>query len=324
MSPVIMKSQTKEPPAKHSPSLGILGCSGFIGYALLKTAQKHNLRAKGLTRQSRMKWKSDELNALMTEGDANNDDALLDLYSSADTIVDCASSLKPSKGDDSEYLMEAMRLDHRIKLAKQAGVSKYIYISSGGALYTDTCGASSEDSDPKPTSRYGLGKQICEDVIAFHSRKGELEAISARTSNPYGEHHTSLTHGFINVFIRNMLKHRITTIYGNPDFIQKDYIYIIDAAQAIIDIARHDTAGHHAINVGFGTTYSLSDIIQLSCKELNTEPLIQIVQSNSHDNLRFALDTSLLRHLTKFTPCYTLEKGISCTIEWESKQKESV
>lgn len=287
---------------------------------MLKTAQELSLSARGLTRQSRSIWKDDQLSSLIGEGDANNQVVLADLFSSVDTVIDCASSLKPSSTDDSNYLMEAIRLDQRIRIAARNNILRYYYISSGGALYTDSTSASSETSQPKPTSKYGLGKQMCEDVIAFHSRKGDLEVISARTSNPYGEYHTSPRHGFINVFIRNMLLQRHTTIYGDPEIIQKDYIYIRDTARAIIDLTVFDTLGHCAVNVGSGTTHSLAEIIELTSNELGTDALIQIVPSKSHDNLRFALDISLLKGITGFHPDYTLTEGIRATIKWECEQ----
>jgi UDP-glucose 4-epimerase len=312
-----MQSPSKSLSNRHKPIIGVLGCSGFIGYAMLKTAKELSIPARGLTRQSRSMWRNDQLTSLMEEGDANNHGILDDLFSSVDTVIDCASSLKPSSTDDSDYLMEAIRLDQRIRIAARKGIFKYIYISSGGALYTDVMSTSSEKTEPRPTSKYGLGKQMCEDVIAFHSRKGDLEVISARTSNPYGEYHTSPRHGFINVFIRNMLHHRHTTIYGDPDIIQKDYIYIRDTTRAIIDLTVYDTVGHCAVNVGSGSTHSLTEIIESSSTQLGTEALIQIVPSKSHDNLKFALDISLLQSLTGFLPKYTLTDGICATIKWE-------
>lgn len=303
-------------------SLGVLGASGFIGTGIMRYAENSGMNIKGISRRA-PEYAAESIPKLnILNGDINDRDILVNFCKSVDVVIDCASSLKPSSPKDNEFLEEAILLDKRIQAAATAGASKYIYISSGGALYSESQKAASETSSLRPSSKYGLGKQLCEAIVEFHSNKKTIPVISARTSNPYGPYHKSATHGFINIFIRNMLSDKCTTIYGDPSKIEKDYIYIDDCSKSLLLIAMADTHGHSAINVGHGLTNSLHDIISTVSARLNMQPLVKYTDALNYDKQRFHLDIKLLNSLTGFRPTYDLEKGIQETIEWEKQMRQ--
>lgn len=304
-------------------SIGILGCSGFIGSGLMHHAVTSGIHAKGISRSLPEDLNASELRHSVTIGDVNNYNTLSTFFKSIDIVVDCASSLKPSSASDSVYLEQAVLLDERIQLAAAQGISKYIYVSSGGALYPASMEKATETSTLRPSSKYGLGKELCETIIRFYSNMRTLQVVSARASNPFGFHHKSRFHGFINIFVRNMLKNEFTTVYGDPDLIQKDFIYIDDFSEALLLLAHNDTSGHSAINVGHGSTHSLSDIITTASEELNKPPLIKLTSAMNYDKMQFVLDTELLHNLTGFKPKHNLSQGIRKTIEWESLRRAS-
>jgi len=305
-------------------TIGILGCSGFIGSGLMSTAHRLNIKTKGLSRRSPTSHTKSEANDQLIIGDANDHKLLTKFFISVDIVIDCASSLKPSASKDSSDLMEAMLLDRRIQLAAREGINKYIYISSGGALYPGSTEKTREDAPMKPSSTYGLTKHLCENIIAFHSRSSDMSILSARMSNPYGYYHKSRSHGFVNVLVRNAINGVKTMIYGDPIMIQKDYIYIDDATQALLALSIQDTVGHAAVNVGFGSASSLSEIISLVGQELGIKPYIEQLHARNHDKQQFCLDTTLLRNLTDFEPQYSLREGVRQTIKWETLSKSGL
>jgi nucleoside-diphosphate-sugar epimerase len=284
-------------------------------------AQNIGVNAKGISRTPPAIPAASSTKLNTSVGDVNDNKVLSSFYKSIDIVIDCASSLKPAASSNTGYLEEAILLDKRIQLAATEGISKYVYISSGGALYPATTEKASETSCLRPSSKYGLGKQLCETIIQYHSSMKTLPILSARTSNPYGYHHKSELHGFINIFIRNMLSGAYTTIYGDPKSIQKDYIYIDDCSDALLLLALHDTRGHNAVNVGHGSSHSLYDIMNIASSELDMQPLIKLASALNHDKRQFCLDTDLLNNVTSFKPRYSLTDGIRKTIEWENLKR---
>jgi UDP-glucose 4-epimerase len=304
-------------------TIGILGCSGFIGSGLMKLAETMGIRTIGLSRRRLDTWAADRRNSRMIIGDANDSETLARLYKEVDVVLDCASSLKPSGSAESSLLEEPTLLDKRIELASISGLMKYIYISSGGALYPASIEKISETTALRPSSKYGLAKQLCEHIIEYHARKGALEIVSARTSNPYGYYHTSNRHGFINILIKNTINDKVTTIFGDPKANRKDYIYIDDCSRALLKLATADTLSHNAVNVGHGSTHSLSEILSTVATALSIEPKVELTNPMAYDKQQFCLDTSLLCKLTNFKPLFTLREGILRTLEWETLKAES-
>lgn len=299
-------------------TIGILGCSGFLGTGLMKYAQTMGLKSIGLSRRSSSTLTEDHCNNRVIIGDANDGETLAKIYKAVDVVIDCASSLKPSGSVGSSLLQEPILLDKKLELASISRPTKYIYISSGGALYPASTEKISETTSLRPSSKYGLAKQLCEHIIEYHARKGALEIISARVSNPYGYYHTSSHHGFINILIKNGINGKVTTIFGDPTANQKDYIYIDDCSRALLKLAVAETYTHNAVNVGHGSTHSLSEILSTVSTALCIEPRIELTNPMAHDKQQFCLDTSLLCRLTNFEPQFTLEEGVLRTFEWET------
>jgi UDP-glucose 4-epimerase len=120
-----------------------------------------------------------------------------------------------------------------IETAKKIKVKKFIFSSTGGALYGDTdARPTPETFEPWPVSPYGVGKLAVEKYLFYSWKMQELKFVALRYPNVYGTRQNP--HGEVNViaiFLNKMLGGNQPIINGNGRQ-TRDYIYIDDITSA--------------------------------------------------------------------------------------------
>jgi nucleoside-diphosphate-sugar epimerase len=96
----------------------------------------------------------------------------------------------------------------------------------------------------------------------------------------------------------------------------RDYLYVQDAADAIVALLESDVNG--PVNIGSGYPTVLRDIIQGIGVKLQREDLIQLgaIPAREHDVSLVVSDTSRLANEVDWQPKYDLDKGLDQTIAW--------
>lgn len=122
----------------------------------------------------------------------------------------------------------------------------FAFASSAGAIYAAaTTGIVTEETPPTPTTDYARAKLTQEGLIrdAFESAEGKSVLI-ARISTLYGPGQSqSKQQGLITHIARSILRGRPVKIYVPLDTI-RDYIYVSDAAAAVISAVREKARSH--------------------------------------------------------------------------------
>lgn len=201
------------------------------------------------------------------------------------------------------------------KAARDCGVQRFIFASSGGAVYGDNPALPlSEREVPTPTSPYGLSKQVFEMYLAQLRNFGGPVPVVLRYANVYGPRQGARGEGgVISIFVRRGLEGADSTIYGDGGA-TRDYVYVGDVAEA----------NRLALYGGDGGTFNIA-----SSQQTSTYELFQLVQSLiGHENkeplfaperpgdIRYScLDASLARSELGWTPQHSLEAGLRLTIE---------
>jgi UDP-glucose 4-epimerase len=146
-------------------------------------------------------------------------------------------------------------------LCVEAGVQKVYFASTGGAIYGDQSGAPlTELSLPQPVSPYAIGKLTIERYLHYFERKYGLRSVALRISNPYGPgQRSNKVQGVIPIFLRRVHQGLPLTVYGDGSMV-RDYVYVTDAAQMIVDTVQLDT--HHSLyNIGSGVGASVTALV---------------------------------------------------------------
>jgi UDP-glucose 4-epimerase len=158
-------------------------------------------------------------------------------------------------------------LIHMLEASKQAGVQKFINISSGGAVYGESDHLPLTESDPcLPLSPYGIAKAAGEDYLRFYHQVHGLDYCSLRYSNVFGPR--QMPHGEASVvptFIIRMMSGQPPIICGDGMNV-RDYTYVDDIVRANVAVLTRGSA--QCYNIGTGKPTTVIDVFEAIAAEL--------------------------------------------------------
>jgi len=151
-----------------------------------------------------------------------------------------------------------------LKHAAQHGVRKFIYISSGGAMYGEPDPASlpvSESAPIRPLSPYGASKQALEAWLGVYQRTFGMDYTVLRYANIYGPRQGIREEGaVVAVFATRMARDEAVTIDGTGQQ-TRDFVYVGDCV--IANVAALERGSGGSFNIGTGTETSIRNIFDL-------------------------------------------------------------
>lgn len=292
----------------------LIGGSGFIGTNLTL-----ELLSRGYTVVSvdisPPKIDFNNENFIYRQINISNEAATKELFTEfkIDIAINLASALLPGSNVDDLCREIDNNLSSTIKLIDIAisfNVRKFIFISSGGAIYGKNDAKNcSEIDETKPISYYGWTKQILEEYLKLQSRIGNFEYIIFRPSNPYGMHQNlNGAQGLVSVVFGKILSGESLNIWGDGSVV-RDYIYINDFTAAVT-AALNNGKWNETYNVGSGLGASVNDIINIAKEITGKDLLIHYSQGRSVDSNYAVLDVRKLKSHIEFYPM-ALREGMS-------------
>ncbi len=238
-----------------------------------------------------------------------------------DIVMHLSSTLKPNSDIDS-FNYECKKVisptTSLISLCSKLDIL-FVYFSSGGAVYGNSCNRSHSENDPlRPISYYGLAKYYVEEAIRLENRSSGLRYLILRPSNPFGPgQDLNGSQGLIAVTLGKILSQKRISIWGDGTSI-RDYIYIDDLCQYVYKLLNLNCQ-NETFNLGSGNGSSVKKIIETTSNITNIAPDVEYTNSRSFDVDSSILDVSYLeKHIGKLvkTP---LEKGISLFADYIKK-----
>lgn len=161
---------------------------------------------------------------------------------------------------------------HVLEGARRAGTHRFVFLSSGGAVYGETSGASEQDL-PVPASYYAIHKLAAEHYVAVSSAaSGGGSAVSgmsyaiARLANVYGPgQRADLEGGVVAIFASALSSGAPVTIYGSGEQ-RRDFVHVADvvtAVLAMVDAAVPASRAGGTWNVGTGESTSINELLSV-------------------------------------------------------------
>ena len=153
-----------------------------------------------------------------------------------------------------------------LEAATRAGASKFVFTSTGGAIYGE--GAERTEELPfaesarcAPFSIYGQSKFAAEGYIDLFARTRGLPATILRLGNIYGPRQDPATEaGVVAIFCDLGRDGGRPTVFGTGEQ-TRDYIYVGDVVAALLAAQARDDPG--PINVGTGVETSVLELARL-------------------------------------------------------------
>jgi UDP-glucose 4-epimerase len=202
-----------------------------------------------------------------------------------------------------------------LNLAVKLGVKKFVYFSSGGAVYGSTNGNSlSEKAVLNPISSYGIIKATSEMYISLYQTNYDIDALIIRPSNPFGPRQNyTKGQGVIPIFLNNIKNNIPLSIFGDGEG-RKDYIYITDLVNSVYDLFIGNSKG--VFNIGSGKENSINSIIKEIKSIIKKDFAFDHIDRKIHDVKNLSLDISKLKSQIEIENFVSFREGIKKTWAW--------
>ena len=152
-----------------------------------------------------------------------------------------------------------------LKLAHNLGVKRFVYSASSSCYGNNRKFPTPETETTNPLSPYGLQKYIGEQYCKMFSEVYNLDTVSLRYFNVYGER-INLEGAYklvIAIFADQMLKGKPLTIINDGEQ-RRDFTYVGDVVDANILAATHPKKlDGEVFNIGNGDNYSVNELADM-------------------------------------------------------------
>jgi len=203
---------------------------------------------------------------------------------------------------------------HLLTLCAQFGVRRFVFASTGGAIYgTPRHLPVGEDHPANPLSPYGISKLAGETYVRYFGETGLSWAI-LRYANVYGPRQDPRGEaGVVAIFTRAMLDGRAPTIFGDGTQ-TRDFVYVEDVARA--NLLAAEASKPDVANIGTGVETSVNDLSRhlAALTGFRGDPIHAAPRPGEVH--RIALDASNARRWLGWTPQTSLPDGLRKTVEW--------
>jgi UDP-glucose 4-epimerase len=199
-----------------------------------------------------------------------------------------------------------------LKAAVDAGCKRFVFASSGGAVYGRARRLpAGESTTPRPLSPYGAAKLAGEGYLGMFSRTFGLSTIGLRYSNVYGPFQDGTGEaGVVAITCERLLSGRPPEIRGDGEQ-TRDFIFVEDVVDANVRALDSDITG--ALNIGTGVETSVRRVIDELVAEAGFQGQVDFVEARVGEVRRIALDVGQSRAELKWRPRTRLRDGLRQT-----------
>jgi dTDP-glucose 4,6-dehydratase len=172
-----------------------------------------------------------------------------------------------------------------------------------------------------PRSPYSASKAGSDHMVKAYWHTYKIPVIISNCSNNYGPN--QFPEKLIPLAINNIRNNKPVPVYGKGENI-RDWLYVVDHAKAIELIFRKGKHGD-TYNIGGNNEWKNIDLIHLLCdvmdlklhrKKGESSQLITFVKDRAGHDLRYAIDSSKIRHELGWIPDVNFKEGLELTVDW--------
>jgi dTDP-glucose 4,6-dehydratase len=249
------------------------------------------------------------------QADIADSDAIMPVVASAQAVVNFAAESHVDRSlTDPDIFVRTNVLGTNILLraAKDAGVSRFVHVSTDEVYGHVATGAATEETPPKPRNPYSASKAGAELLAFSYFTNFGLPVIVTRGSNTIGPY--QYPEKATPLFITNAIDHLPLPVYGQGTAI-RDYLFVDDHAAAI-DLILHRGVAGEAYNVGSEDALNTIELANEILTRLDRPAsLVQFVADRPGHDLRYSLDSTKLRALG-WRRTYDRKATLDATVEW--------
>jgi UDP-glucose 4-epimerase len=199
-----------------------------------------------------------------------------------------------------------------LEAAKNSGVKRVIFASSGGAVYGEQEVFPAAESHPtQPASPYGVSKRAGELYLSYYHQSFGLPYIALRYANVYGPRQSAMGEaGVVAIFLSLLLAGKTPVVNGDGRQ-TRDYVYVGDVVAANMAALQSSFVG--PINIGTGVETDVVTIFQHLRDALGSPIVARHGPPKVGEQRRSCLETSRAAQVLGWRHRMTLKDGLRQT-----------
>lgn len=302
----------------------VAGGAGFIGSHLVDRLIKNKFNVVVVDNLRTGKKENINKKARFFKEDIKNKNKIFEIFKKTrpDYVfnfaaqIDVRYSVANPQEDAGDNIIGGLNL---IQASRKAGVKKFIFSSSGGAIYG---GAkiipTPEDYPAHPFSPYGVSKLSFEEYLRCYQGMAErpLDFVALRYANVYGPRQDSKGEaGVVAIFTDLFLAGKQPIINGDGKN-TRDFVYVEDVVEANWQALRSKKTRHKIFNIGTGKETSINEIYKKLKKIIASPFKPKHGPAKPGEERRSCLDSSRARRELGWKPKVGLDSGLAATVDW--------
>jgi UDP-glucose 4-epimerase len=200
-----------------------------------------------------------------------------------------------------------------LQAAKSARTRKFIFASTGGAVYGNPEELPASERCPtRPLDPYGVSKLACEFYLDTYLRNFGLDYCALRYANVYGPRQDGNGEaGVVAIFAKGMRENRDLTISGDGRQ-SRDFVYVEDVAAANVAAAQ---VGSGIYNIGTGLPTDIVTIARILQHIIGYTKEVNLGPAKLGEVRHTYLDSHKARRELGWEPKMGLREGLARTVE---------
>jgi dTDP-glucose 4,6-dehydratase len=200
-----------------------------------------------------------------------------------------------------------------LQAALEAGVGKFVHVSTDEVYGSIADGSWSEEHILEPNSPYSASKASSDLIARSFFRTHGLPVCVTRCSNNYGPY--QFPEKVIPVFVTNLLDGRKVPLYGDGLNV-RDWLHVDDHCHGIQLVADGGRAGE-IYNIGGGTELTNRELTGrlLDAVGVGWEMVEPVADRKGHDR-RYSVDITKISGELGYAPRVSFEDGLAGTVRW--------
>lgn len=183
-----------------------------------------------------------------------------------------------------------------------------------------------EDKPLKPASIYAVNKRDHEEMFLSVGAALDIPTVALRLFNAYGSRQalSNPYTGVAAIFISRLLNDQPPLVFEDGGQ-KRDFVHVLDVADAFATVLDSDRPGFDAYNVGSGRSVTVEEIARLLARLLGKNIAPHILDRCRVGDIRHCFaDISRLERDFGFRPGRDFEAGMAELIDWVKKARKPV
>ncbi len=199
--------------------------------------------------------------------------------------------------------------------AKKYGIKKFIFASTGGAIYGEQDYFPADEEHPlRPLSPYGITKLATEKYLFYYKAVHGIDHVILRYANVYGPRQNPHGEaGVVSIFCNKLIRGEQPIINGDGKQ-TRDYVFVGDVVKANLLALKYN--GTDIFNIGTGKETDVNFLFDTLAKILNPQFTQKHGPAKQGEQQRSVISSKKIQEKLGWQPTVTIDEGLRRTAQY--------